>query len=66
MAERTDPSLRELLSLERFPRASRFDPAWVVAHEMGPNVLWLTEFLCEAMALRRGTRVLDIVARRVP
>jgi cyclopropane fatty-acyl-phospholipid synthase-like methyltransferase len=27
---------------------------------MGPNVLWLTEFLCEAMDLRPGMRVLDL------
>jgi cyclopropane fatty-acyl-phospholipid synthase-like methyltransferase len=26
---------------------------------MGPNVLWPTEFLCEAMDLRAGMRVLD-------
>lgn len=27
---------------------------------MGPNMLWLTEFLCERMALRPGMRVLDL------
>jgi cyclopropane fatty-acyl-phospholipid synthase-like methyltransferase len=27
---------------------------------MGPNVLWLTEFVCEAMDLRAGMRVLDL------
>src|SRR5688572_1745505 len=50
----------ELLSLDRFPRSSRYDPAWVIAHEIGPNVLWLTEFLCQAMDLRSGMRVLDL------
>jgi cyclopropane fatty-acyl-phospholipid synthase-like methyltransferase len=33
---------------------------WVITNEMGPNVLWLTEFLCEAMDLRPGMRVLDL------
>lgn len=55
-----DEDLRDLLSLERFPRSSRCDPAWVVENEMGPNALWLTEFLCEAMDLRPGMRVLDL------
>ena len=50
----------ELLSLDRFPRSSRYDPVWVIENEMGPNVLWLAEFLCEAMHLRPGMRVLDL------
>src|ERR1044071_1517977 len=52
--------LPNLLSIERFPRSSTYDPIWVIENEMGPNVLWLTEFLCEAMALRSGMRVLDL------
>lgn len=45
---------------DRFPRASTYDPDWIIANQMGPNVLWLTEFLCEAMDLRPGMRVLDL------
>lgn len=45
---------------KRFPRAATYDLAWIIEHEMGPNVLWLTEFLCEAMALQPGMRVLDL------
>lgn len=56
---------RDLLSLERFPRSSRYDPAWVVENEMGPNALWLTEFLCEAMDLRPGMHVLDLGCGKV-
>ncbi len=37
----------------RFPKASRYDLAWVTENEMGPNTLWLTEFLCEKMRLER-------------
>lgn len=45
---------------ERFPRASAYDEQWVIENEMGPNVLWLTEYLCEAMSLTAGQRVLDL------
>lgn len=57
------PSKKQLahpLSNDRFPRSSTYDPVWVVENEMGPNVLWLTEFLCEAMDLRTGMRILDL------
>lgn len=45
---------------EAFPLSSKYDPAWVYANEMGPNVLWLTELLCRAMDIRSGMRVLDM------
>lgn len=50
----------DLLTVERFPRAAQYDPQWVIAHQMGPNVLWLTEFLCEVLDLQPGMRVLDL------
>ena len=52
--------LAELLRNDRFPRAARYDPEWVVKGWMGPNVLWLTEWLCEKMHLQPGMRVLDM------
>lgn len=52
--------VRELLAHPRFPRAGRYDPGWIMAGEMGPNVLWLTEALCEQMTLEPGMRVLDM------
>lgn len=48
------------LSHPRFPRANRYDPTWIMAGEMGPNVLWLTEALCDHMTLEPGMRVLDM------
>jgi SAM-dependent methyltransferase len=48
------------LSWDRFSRASRYDPEWVFAGNMGPNVLWLAEWLSQAMHLERGMRVLDM------
>jgi SAM-dependent methyltransferase len=60
MGQPAKKQLPHLLLHERFPRSSTYDPGWIIEHEMGPNVLWLTEFLCEAMELRSGMRVLDL------
>jgi SAM-dependent methyltransferase len=49
------------LLTERFPRASRYHPDWVIANASGgANSLWLTEWLAEVMDLRPGMRVLDL------
>jgi ubiquinone/menaquinone biosynthesis C-methylase UbiE len=46
---------------ERFPRASKYDADWVLAGVSGgANPLWLAEWLCEAMDLRPGMRLLDL------
>jgi ubiquinone/menaquinone biosynthesis C-methylase UbiE len=46
---------------DRFPRASAYNPDWVLASVSGgANPLWLTEWLCEALELRPGMRVLDL------
>lgn len=60
MTHESPDTLRAALTVDRFPRAAAYDPTWVVAHEMGPHVLWLTEFLCEVLDLRAGMRVLDL------
>ena len=49
-----------LLREAQFPRASGYDAAWVLQNQMGPNALWLTEWLAQAMQLRSGMRVLDL------
>jgi SAM-dependent methyltransferase len=51
---------RELLKNDRFPRSVKYDPVWVLKGWMGPNVLWLTEWLCEKMDLKPGMKVLDM------
>ncbi|MYF50168.1 MAG: hypothetical protein F4220_08480 [Gammaproteobacteria bacterium] len=56
----TPPNARVSAPLARFPKASAYPIEWIMENEMGPNVLWLTEFLCEAMDLRPGMRVLDL------
>jgi SAM-dependent methyltransferase len=45
----------------RFPRASQYNPEWLIANASGgANSLWLTEWLVEAVKLRPGMRVLDL------
>ncbi|MCJ7606024.1 MAG: methyltransferase domain-containing protein [Dehalococcoidales bacterium] len=49
-----------LLKNDSYPRSAKYDPEWVLKGWMGPNVLWLTEWLCEKMDLKPGMRVLDM------
>ena len=56
----TKKRAKELLKNDRFPRSAKYDPEWVLKGWMGPNVLWLTEWLCEKMDLKPGMRVLDM------
>ena len=49
-----------MLADDRFPRSSAYDPEWVLANQMGPNALWLTESLTNHMTLERGMRVVDM------
>ncbi len=52
--------LAAMLYTEEFPLSSKYDPEWVLENQMGPNALWLTEWLCREMDLRPGMRVLDM------
>ena len=46
-----------LLRSEQFPRASRYNPDWVLASVSGAaNPLWMTEWLAEALNLKPGMR----------
>ncbi len=45
----------------RFPRASTYNPEWVLASASGgAPALWLAEWLAPALGLRPGMRVLDL------
>lgn len=48
------------LQHSRYVRSNNYDPAWVIENQMGPNVLWLTEALCEVLAISPGMRILDL------
>jgi len=56
----TKEQLKEMLTLEQFPLSAKYDPQWVHENQMGPNALWLMEWLSEAMDLKPGMRVLDM------
>lgn len=43
-----------------FPRSARYDAEWMMDNQMGPNALWLLEWLCESLDLKPGMRVLDL------
>ncbi len=52
--------LADMLSLPGLPRSAKYDPHWIIENQMGPNALWLSEWLCQALDLRPGMRVLDL------
>jgi SAM-dependent methyltransferase len=52
--------LQARLARPEFPRASTYDPRWLMENVMGPHVLWLAEWLADAMDLQPGMRVLDL------
>lgn len=53
-------SLDDLIRPDRYPRASTYDPAWLLSLDMGPNPLWMLEDLATDLDLRPGMRVLDL------
>ncbi len=46
--------------LNKFPKSSQYDLEWMAKHEMGPNAVWLTEFLSEKMDINKNMRILDL------
>jgi SAM-dependent methyltransferase len=52
--------LRARLTLPRYPRSAEYDPQWMIDNVMGPNPLWLLEWLSPALDLTSGARVLDL------
>ena len=54
-------SMDARLQSSRFPRASAYNPEWLLASVSGSaNPLWMTEWLSEALELQPGMRVLDL------
>lgn len=43
-----------------FPRASAYNPEWIIANGFGSHPLWTTEWLTQALPLNAGDRVLDL------
>ena len=45
---------------DKYPLSAKYDLSWVLKNEMGPNVLWLTEWISNKMELKPGMRILDM------
>jgi SAM-dependent methyltransferase len=54
------PDLKGLLNRPEFPLSGRYPPDWILDNQMGPNALWLVQWLLEAVPLKPGMRVLDL------
>lgn len=52
--------MKDLLIKPEFPLSARYDPNWIIDNQMGPNALWLMEWLLEILHLEPGMRVLDL------
>ncbi|MGW2022929.1 hypothetical protein [Streptomyces decoyicus] len=53
-------ALSQLVHPDRYPRSSRYAPAWLLDLDMGPNPLRLLEDLARNLDLRPGMRILDL------
>ena len=52
--------VRTLLLKPEFPRSNAYDPTWMLDNQMGPNALWLMEWLCSKLPVEPEMRVLDL------
>jgi ubiquinone/menaquinone biosynthesis C-methylase UbiE len=52
--------IKSSLKRAEFPRSGAYDEDWMIENQMGPNALWLVEWLCEVLPLEPGMRVLDL------
>jgi SAM-dependent methyltransferase len=60
MQREFDGRLTALHRPSRYPRSSKYDPAWLLELDMGPNPLWQLEDLLPDLALDPGDTVLDL------
>jgi SAM-dependent methyltransferase len=50
----------DLLSEPRFPKASAYDPFWLLENAFAANPLWLAEWVFGDLNLTKGMKVLDL------
>jgi cyclopropane fatty-acyl-phospholipid synthase-like methyltransferase len=55
----TKQELAQAFQFEGRTDSNAYDPDWVIANMMSPNVMWLTESLSQVMNLEPGIRMLD-------
>ncbi len=53
-------SITSLSAKHGFVRSAKYDPAWMFDNSMGPNPLWLMEWLTREMHITRDMLVLDM------
>lgn len=53
-------SIKSLLNRPEFPLSGRYESDWILDNQMGPNALWLVEWLMDTLPLKPGMRVLDL------
>ncbi len=53
-------SFEDISAYTRFPLSNQHDLKWMMEQAMGPNPLWLAEYLSEVMPLEPGMKVLDL------
>ncbi|GKQ41587.1 cyclopropane-fatty-acyl-phospholipid synthase family protein [Streptomyces sp. A012304] len=59
----SNEDLTQRLTLAHYPRSNGYDARWMIENHMGPNPLWLLEWLAPALGmdtLRSGASVLDL------
>ena len=54
-----DPVISSAIQ-QRYPRAAKYPLSWMLANEMGPNVIWLAEELSQYLPLTPGMQILDL------
>jgi len=52
--------MTNLLHKPEFPRSNGYEQAWMLENQMGPNSVWLAEWLARDLPLARGMKVLDL------
>jgi SAM-dependent methyltransferase len=52
--------LQHDLYKQEFPLSNRYEPDWIMDNQMGPNALWLAEWLLTKLDLTPDMRVLDL------
>ncbi len=52
--------IESLFNNPAFPRSQRYSRDWILDNQMGPNPLWLLEWLCARVKIEPGMRVLDL------
>lgn len=52
--------IKTKLTKPEFPRSGNYEVEWILDNQMGPNALWLIEWLSNDLPLKPGMRVLDL------